>query len=396
MLTMIFVNDIAGVPDTIVPGWLKHFHGKDGMTFVDLVFPAFLFIVGVSIPLALGRRLSRGEPRWKVFAHVLWRSVALLAIGILMVNGTPNSRVMGWSGPLWTVLMYSAAVLAFCQISPWNRDGVAEVRERRFRAVSLGLRVLGVVVLVFLALAYRGENGERLLALSPLAVRTQWYGILGLIGWAYLIGSTVFLAFGASRTALLGMTVLLLSLYPAEQTGAFEGFWLARYVGIGSMLGSHPGITLAGVLLGTLLMSGEPAAAWPRIRFALLFVAGFAAAAWLLHGLYGINKNSATPSWCLWACAITALLWVIFYLVADVLPGAALARPLAVAGQNVFLAYLLSNLWPCAVVLFGLGAWYGALAEPSLAHAIARSSACAVLILGVSAGLNRLGFRLKL
>src|SRR6185436_11100232 len=46
MFTMIYVNDIAGAPDNIVPPWMKHFHGKSGMTFVDLVFPAFLFIVG--------------------------------------------------------------------------------------------------------------------------------------------------------------------------------------------------------------------------------------------------------------------------------------------------------------------------------------------------------------
>ena len=65
MFSMIFVNDIAGVSNTIVPPWMKHFHGKSGMTFVDLVFPAFLFIVGMSIPFALGSRLDRGEPLWK-------------------------------------------------------------------------------------------------------------------------------------------------------------------------------------------------------------------------------------------------------------------------------------------------------------------------------------------
>ena len=54
MFTMIYVNDIAGAPDKIVPPWMKHFHGKSGMTFVDLVFPAFLFIVGMSIPSAIG------------------------------------------------------------------------------------------------------------------------------------------------------------------------------------------------------------------------------------------------------------------------------------------------------------------------------------------------------
>src|SRR5277367_4541642 len=68
MLVMIFVNDIAGVSDKIVPWWMKHYSDMrprplidNGMTFVDLVFPGFLFFVGMSIPFALGNRLRKGE-----------------------------------------------------------------------------------------------------------------------------------------------------------------------------------------------------------------------------------------------------------------------------------------------------------------------------------------------
>jgi hypothetical protein len=46
--------------------------------------------------------------------------------------------------------------------------------------------------------------------------------------------------------------------------------------------------------------------------------------------------------------------------------------------------------------LLGLGGWYYRLAQPDLAHAMARSLGCAVVILALTAGLNRLGFRLKL
>jgi predicted acyltransferase len=68
MFTMIFVNDLAGASKEIVPDWMVHFSdrhkGGSGMTFVDLVFPAFLFIVGMSIPIALSGRLAKGEPIW--------------------------------------------------------------------------------------------------------------------------------------------------------------------------------------------------------------------------------------------------------------------------------------------------------------------------------------------
>src|SRR5215831_10116467 len=61
ILVMMFVNDLHGV--TGAPAWMKHIQpsDSDGMTFVDVVFPAFLFIVGMSIPFAIGRRLERGE-----------------------------------------------------------------------------------------------------------------------------------------------------------------------------------------------------------------------------------------------------------------------------------------------------------------------------------------------
>src|SRR2546426_5018441 len=45
-----------------------------GWTPTDLVFPFFLFIVGVAIPLALGRRLSVGQTRSDVVAKILRRS----------------------------------------------------------------------------------------------------------------------------------------------------------------------------------------------------------------------------------------------------------------------------------------------------------------------------------
>ena len=194
MFTMIFVNDLAGVSDRIVPSWMKHFHGKSGMTFVDLVFPAFLFIVGMSIPFALGSRLSKGEPLGKIILHVVVRTLSLLFIGILMVNETPSSAKMGWSGALWATLMYFAAILAFCTISPPQKPAPAANRKGAFRVVSLVLRLLGLATLLYLAFAFRGEDGHRIISLAPFSIHTEWYGILGLIGWAYLVGAMVFLA----------------------------------------------------------------------------------------------------------------------------------------------------------------------------------------------------------
>jgi heparan-alpha-glucosaminide N-acetyltransferase len=392
IFTMIYVNDIAGVDSRIVPAWMRHYHGPSGMTFVDLVFPAFLFVMGMSVPIAVNARLARGEPLWKCLLHIVIRTLSLLLIGILIVNGSPDSEEMGWSATLWSALMFVSALFAFSSLTLPGRAQIS-------RVITIVLRILGLASLVFLAFVFRGRDGHRIVTLSPFSIHHEWYGILGLVGWAYLVAALVFLVFRTYRTAVLGCVVLLFCLYPADRAGAFDGFWLQRIVGIGGTLGSQGAIAVAGMLLASILLTPEAATLRARVRFSVPFIASCSAGALLLHGLYGINKNRATPSWCLWACAITGALWLLFHLLADVRPqsiASKIAKPFAIAGSNVLLAYLLSEAHGSALALAGLGGWYYRLAQPDLAHAMARSIGCAVVILALTAGLNRLGFRLKL
>ncbi len=397
MFVMIYVNDLD---EDKSPPWMKHFHGPNGMTFVDLVFPAFLFIVGMAIPIAMNLRLSRGESPWKLLLHVLVRSVSLLAIGILMVNAErgPDGRLMGWGPMPWTALMFISSVLAFCSISPPTRNPSPHTRSV-LRIVTVALRVCGIAGMIWLALAYRGKHG-RILTLSPFSISTDWYGILGMIGWAYLVASIAYLIFRNHRTALLGCVVLLMGLFAAEHNPVRHGpqydFWLSQYVNVGVTLGSQGAIAVAGVILGTILLTADTASLLARARFTLLFSAGFAAAALLVYYLWGISKNAATPSWCLWSCAITAGLWFLFYLLADVLHFTWFARPWAIAGQNVLLAYLISEMMESVFSVLHIGDWYDNLSEPDLAHAIGRSIGAAIAVLCLTALLNRVGFRLKL
>ena len=398
MFTMIFVNDLAGAPKKIVPDWMVHFsdrhkHGS-GMTFVDLVFPAFLFIVGMSIPFALGSRIKKGEAVWKTFSHVAIRTLSLLFIGILMVHETPDSGALGWSGEWWCTFMYLAAIFAFCSISPRNVD--AKSKWSAWKISSLCLRVAGLATLVWLAFAFRGDKGQRIITLAPFHLDTDWYGILGLIGWAYLVAAIVYLIFRGHRTAILGSLVLLMCLFAADKKHLFDNFWLNNIVGIGETLGSQAAIAVGGLLLASMLVATDLTSLKARAKFTFWFAAGCAAAALLLNPLYGISKNNATPSWCLWACCITAALWFLFYLVCDVRPVKIISRPLAFAGQNVLLAYLLSEMLPGLLDVLNLGDWYGGLGESNLTSAVARSALCGVVILLISSGLNRLGFRLKL
>src|ERR1700723_305853 len=69
MLVMIFVNQLGEMKG--LPWWTYHMPATaNGMTYVDVVFPFFLFIVGMSMSLSIRRRLSEGGPIWTVWLHV--------------------------------------------------------------------------------------------------------------------------------------------------------------------------------------------------------------------------------------------------------------------------------------------------------------------------------------
>ena len=71
------------------------------MTFVDLVFPAFLFIVGMSVPSALRGRHGERAVDVDNLGHVPLRTLSLMGIGILMVHEMPDSKALVWSGSWW-------------------------------------------------------------------------------------------------------------------------------------------------------------------------------------------------------------------------------------------------------------------------------------------------------
>src|SRR5687767_1737217 len=59
-----------------------------GWTPTDLVFPFFLFIVGVAIPLAFGNRLERGGSTRDLYLKIVKRTLIIFAIGLLL-NAIP-------------------------------------------------------------------------------------------------------------------------------------------------------------------------------------------------------------------------------------------------------------------------------------------------------------------
>ena len=90
---MILVNNAGDDPHSYWP--LKHAEWN-GWTPTDLVFPFFLFIVGVAMVFSFSTRLKRGASRRELFGHVLWRGLALFALGMFL-NGFPHQyQLASW------------------------------------------------------------------------------------------------------------------------------------------------------------------------------------------------------------------------------------------------------------------------------------------------------------
>src|SRR5678815_2353747 len=90
---MMLVNN-PGTWSSIYPP-LEHAEWN-GWTYTDTIFPFFLWIVGVAIPLSTSRRLEAGQSRRGLFLHAVRRAVIIFALGFFL-----NSFGFLFDGSTW-------------------------------------------------------------------------------------------------------------------------------------------------------------------------------------------------------------------------------------------------------------------------------------------------------
>jgi predicted acyltransferase len=83
IIGMILVNNPGSWTDNY---WVIQHVRWNGWTPADLIFPAFLFIVGVAITLALRDRVARGANRRQIYRQIVRRTVILCALGVFLSN----------------------------------------------------------------------------------------------------------------------------------------------------------------------------------------------------------------------------------------------------------------------------------------------------------------------
>ncbi len=325
ILVMVFVNQLAGVSG--VPQWARHMKADaDAMSFVDVVFPAFLFIVGMSIPFALDQRRARGDDGAALQRHVLARSAGLIVLGLFMVNaedGFNAARMpinIGW----WSLGLYA------CTFLIWGVYGSAAPGGRNT------WRAVGLLGLLALSCTYRGGSDGR------AWMTHQWWGILGLIGWAYLIAASTWLACRGRASVLLAAAAGCIAVYAlchAFPPAAYPDW--SDLTDCGGLV-CETSLTLLGVVTSVVFF-GRPHERAPqrRIAQAAALVVACVVAGALLRPAYTISKIYASPTWCLYSAAICIALFAALHALVDVRGLARWTRWLAPVAAQPLVAYLI-------------------------------------------------------
>ena len=375
ILVMIFVNELAGVRD--IPPWMKHMpRDADAMSFVDVVFPGFLFIVGMSIPFAIDQRLKKGASFIQLQQHILFRTLGLLVLGFFMVNaeGGYDEKAMGISINLWSILFFTAVILIW------------KVYRTSNKILVYSLRTIGFIVLIVLAFIYRGNNGEH--------ITPRWWGILGLIGWAYLYSCIFYQLFSGNKYLLTLMVGVCVAFYAIGRMPGIEhsGWsWISARKGDAA----HTSIVLCGIIVSLLFFDkAKPVA--ERIRFldAIAFAVFLFIAGYFLRPYFKISKIYATPTWCLYSAASCTFIFSLLYWLIDRKKISRWTNFFKPAASNPLLTYIIPDIIYYATALMGIvivphvfrSGWPG----------ILWSAFFAVAVMGIVILLNKMKLKLQL
>ncbi|UCC49087.1 MAG: DUF1624 domain-containing protein, partial [Gemmatimonadota bacterium] len=286
---MILVNNPGSWRYVYAP--LRHAEWH-GWTPTDLIFPFFLFIVGVAIPIAFSRRLGRGDSRRQLVGHVMRRSLILFGLGLFMA--------------------------AFPRFSNWDTLRIMGVLQR-----------IGVVYLIASALYL------------SLSQRGRW-GALGLLLFGYWALMTLVpvpgygagnLSAGADLGAYLDRVILGQAHLYRQAPWDPEG-----------LLSTLPavGTTLLGIFTGEWITSSR--SSLEKVK-GLLEASVVALAVGLLwHQLFPINKNLWTSSYVVFTAGMAGLILGLFYWLIDVRSWKAWSKPFVVYGMNAIAVFVASGL----------------------------------------------------
>ena len=373
MLLMVFVNEFWKVSN--VPHWLEHYATmEDGMGLSDIVFPMFLFAMGMSIPYALERRIEKGYSTLSTLKHIFSRTLALLVMGAFICN--QESREMTGNRGLWVLLMIVGFFLVWNQYSKdWKP--------------AHWLRLGGIVLLSALALCYRTPDGGRFQGL--------WWGILGQIGWMYLFCSMAYLLFRERPWILpalwLGLCLVNLSVVRMRGGGQWIGPNILADFAQALQLGTGYGpiMGLGGVILTLAGKQLKETSELKRLGLGLAAAAVLAVLGMAVHQGWIVSKNLGTLPWCLFVSAISVALYTVLRRM-EKRGWTGWFRPLVPAGTATLTVYMIPYLFVALWIFVNpaipqwLTGWVG----------VGKCALMAAVYIACAWGLTKAGIKLKI
>ena len=317
VLMMAEVLELARVARAYPGNWFWGFLGYNqthvpwfGCSLHDTIQPGFSFLVGVALPYSIASRMRKGATFWPMFAHALWRSFLLIALGIFLRSMHSTQTYFTFEDTLTQIgLGYPFLFLLGFRSPRWQWGA--------FAAILFGYW-----------LAW---------ALYPLPSASDYAAVGVPANWPHN-----FTGFAAhwNKGPNLGST--------------FDQWFLNLFPRTKPFVANDGGyLTLSFIpTLGTMIL-GLVAGRWlrklaPVVPIKRLITAGIVgiAAGLLLHftGICPVVKRIWTPSWTLFSGGICFLFLAAFSWLIDVKGYRKWAFPLVVVGMNSIAAYLIAHL----------------------------------------------------
>ena len=323
MFFMIFVNDVSGVVN--IPGWIEHVKAnEDGLGFADTIFPIFLFIVGLSIPLALMKRMKRGDSFYKTSTYILTRSIALLVMGFFHVNLESYSKLAILPAAVWEIFITVAFFLIWI-----------DYPDKMNKSKKYFLQGLGILTLIIMAYLFKGGKPE-----APVGLKPYWWGILGIIGWSYLVCAFIYFLSKGNLWAQLTAFVVFMIINVAFHTHVLKfSLWV-----IGNA--ASVSLTMAGIVISLLYKElagkGKDKILW--ILFAAFGIVMLAFGLLIRPYAAGISKIRATPAWVAICIGIGILVFELLIYLVDIKGKQNMFKWIRPGGTSTLTTYLIPYL----------------------------------------------------
>lgn len=292
---MLMVSN-PGNPATIPPQ-LKH-ASWNGVTIADLVFPFFIFIMGVVVPISINNRLEKGTSRATIIVHIFSRSSLIFFLG-LVLNGFPffDLTIIRIPGVLQRIaVVYLVSALIYLLLRSIFKKEVFQISAQLLTSVLL-------LILYYILLKYIPVPG-----------------------------------YGRGVMELQGNLVQYIDL-KFLQGHLFQPDWDPE-----GILSTIPALSsgIIGVIAGMILLRPNSR----LIKMTILVSSGVLLlfSAELVNSFFPYNKNLWSSSFVLLTSGLGTLLLAFFYLITDILKSGRLFIPFKVIGASAIFVYFTSAL----------------------------------------------------